>query len=159
MSDQHQTPEPEWYRMYPAPSEPDPQDEHGALADAAAHMRDAAEYMRDAATPPKERRWDFSWFTNWVKYRPTGKAFKHAAYSSGPAFAVLLWYYAHSSGTSAGAAAFFFALLISIAHLFIRNAFSRWLLWGSLLAPVYYFPALASIVFGIVEFLFGVMRK
>jgi hypothetical protein len=156
VSEQHETPEPEWWSTS-APSDPQHQD-HGALADAAASMRDAAEMMRDASTPPKESNWSLSWLTNWLKYRPNGQAFKRAVFSSGPASGVLLWVYSHQPGNSssdAGAAAVFFTLLIGIGHLVLRNSFSRWLLWGAVLAPVFYLPAFISIIVGIAVILTG----
>jgi hypothetical protein len=145
VSEQHDdTPAPEWWST----SGPADTDRHGELADAAASMRDAAEYMRDAATPSKESNWDWSWFLNWLK-SPTGKTFKIATISSGPGFGVLLWYYAQTGNGNAGAAAFFFTLLTALAYLVWRRAFFRWLMWGAMLSPLYYWPALKSLVLGI----------
>lgn len=143
--------EPEWWSVapesaYSASTDPD------AMADAAAHMRDAAEALRDAAAPApptKESHWDWSWLTDWLRYGVNGVALKRAAYSSGPAMAVLLWTYEKQTGNSPASAAIFFAMVVGIGHLKFRRPVTRWLLWGAVLAPIYYVPALLSIIFGI----------
>lgn len=141
--------EPDWYRVDPEPD---------SMADAAASMRDAAEMLRDAATPgppPKESNWSFDWFFNWVRYTENGKSFKRAAFTSGPAFALLLWYYANDSGNGPGSAAVFFAMAVGIGHLIFRRPVTRWALWGAVLAPLYYLPAFISIIVGIAITLAG----
>lgn len=152
MSSEHPNPpeerEPEWWST----ATPEP---HSEFSEAAAYMRDAAEAMRDAATPVPESHWDWSFVGNWLRYRPNGRAFKVAAFTSGPAFGLLLWYYGKSTHADVGAAAFFFALLVSIGHLFFRRQFTRWVMWGAFLGPIFYPPALISLVLYIALLLGG----
>jgi len=140
----------EWWR---APTQrPD------SLTDAAADLRHAADYLRDAATPaapPKQSNWDWSWLKNWVRYSEHGKSFKRAAYSSAPAIGFVLWDYHHQTGHGGGGAAAVFFGLAGIANLMRRNPFTRWLMWGAILGPVYYPPALVNLIFGTVAVLFG----
>ncbi|MGW7412795.1 hypothetical protein [Streptomyces sp. NPDC054863] len=153
--------EPEWWQADPE-SRPEQDDrdrqmESEAFADAALHMRDAAEALRDATPgpPPKERDWSLDWFWRWVRETENGIAFKRSLYSTGPGLALILMTYSRETGNHGGAAAFFFALIAGVGHLRIQRPFTRLVLWGSVLAPVMYFPALLSIVFGLAGFLVG----
>ncbi|MFI1308532.1 hypothetical protein [Streptomyces sioyaensis] len=130
-----------------------------AMADAADSLRETAEYLRDLTTPaapPKEKSYSLDWFFNWLHHQPFGKALKWAAVTTGPAGAILLWYYTNDQGQTSGAGmAFLLLLLAGGIHLKGRTPFTRALLMGTVLAPIYYFPTLVTAVFGIATILTG----
>ncbi|MFC1435994.1 hypothetical protein ACEZDB_35715 [Streptacidiphilus sp. N1-3] len=143
------TPEPPVY------GDPDPVRED--LRDAADAMRSAAEAIRDAATPSApgpERNWDFSWITGWLRTSVHGIACKRALYSSGPGAALMLFYYEVSSGHDPGGMAVMLILLAALVNAVIRSSFSRWLMWGTILGPLMYPPALVAIAFDLAQVLF-----
>ncbi|MFL4497368.1 hypothetical protein ACJ6WD_39950 [Streptomyces sp. VTCC 41912] len=149
--DHDRTGEPEWHTVQPAGD--------ATMAEAAENIRDAAEYLRDMATPPpapKERNWDLSWFKDWLKYRPTGRAFKVAVFTTGPAGALFLWYYSREQGGTSGAGMVFILLLLSlVAHWYAKNQFTRTLVFGVLIAPFFYPPALITAVMAIAQVIAG----
>ncbi|ORT53319.1 hypothetical protein [Streptomyces sp. CB03238] len=129
-----------------------------AMAAAAEELRAAAEALRDAnapAAPEKESNWDWSWLKDFFRHNENGKALKRAAYTTGPAMAFVLWAYSQDTGNNGGAAAFFFALIVGAGHLYFRRPFTRLLFCGAVLAPLYYFPAFVSILFGATQILVG----
>ncbi|MEU8623169.1 hypothetical protein [Streptomyces sp. NPDC048623] len=141
---------PDWWSQ-----ESDRHDDGESLAEAAASMRDAAEYLRDAATPPappKERNWDFSWFTNWLRYTDQGQAFRRAAWLIAPPWTFFLVSQKFEFWEAAGMSFIAFAVCGGL-HLRAERKTTRLLTWGIPIGLGYYAPV--AIVFGLAKVLVG----
>ncbi|GAO13037.1 hypothetical protein TPA0598_17_00180 [Streptomyces lydicamycinicus] len=152
-------PDPDWLFKAEAESRSTEAEEarSAEFVEAAESLRSAAEYMREMAAPvapPKERNWDISWFTNWIKYAPTGRALKVAAFTTGPLSAFVLWRFHQESDASGAAFAVFAGMLLGIVHVVKQAQFTRVLLWGPFVGLVYYPPAIISAAFNAAKALF-----
>ncbi|MET9957189.1 hypothetical protein ABZ135_37325 [Streptomyces sp. NPDC006339] len=143
--------DPDWWSQ---PHERPPQHSDD-LAEAAASMRDAAEYLRDAATPaapPKERDWDLSWLTDWVRYTEQGQAARRAVWSVGPLWTFFLWSQRFPFWDATGMSLIAFVIVGGL-HLRAERKTTRLLTWGVPIGLAYYAPV--AIVFGLAKVLVG----